>query len=429
MDKNFQRIKNINNYIHSVLYKKYFRSVDVNNIFLINKIIFNESCHLVAEFKEFLIYEDNTEFLKYYYLLNQSFKKLKRFLNYYEKYSIYYPNYIILHESKYLYRNIIKKQRIIENYQNKKKEIKNYTKNNEEGNKKNNNDQKQGSSLSKNKNKEIKSTQSNSVPAQSNAEPVIFNKVKGHILKKNDCSHVKEMRYLSYIFVPINIILIIFEYINTKYGIDRMIEFLQENKYFTHVKICSACIYISTINLKLVKEGHIHKQFCPNTNCTTFYIDILQKGLVESKSQKTDVAHYFSDFQKIFDKNIGTDLYIFNTLDKDNYNLDMNNFLNLMISHGMKIIANIYEYYEEKDDERKKEKDEILDVYLSNLIENSLKYFNSEYKLLTGKEKERKCYKIAIHIPISIGIYLIFLGYTVYIYYSYIILIKDIHIF
>ena len=140
MEKNFPRIKNINNYIHSLLYKKYFRSVDVNNIFLINKIIFNESCHLVAEFKEFLIYEDNTEFLKYYYLLNQSFKKLKRFLNYYEKYSIYYPNYIILHESKYLYRNIIKKQRIIENYQNKKKEIKNYTKNNEEGNKKNNND-------------------------------------------------------------------------------------------------------------------------------------------------------------------------------------------------------------------------------------------------------------------------------------------------
>ena len=70
-----------------------------------------------------------------------------------------------------------------------------------------------------------------------------------------------------------------------------------------------------------------------------------------------------------------------------------------------------------------------MDVYLSNLIENSLKYFNSEYKLLTGKEKEKKCYKVAIHIPISIGIYLIFLGYTVHIYYSYIILIKDIHIF
>ena len=302
-------------------------------------------------------------------------------------------------------------------------------KDNEEENKKNNNNQKQGSSLSKNKNKEIQSAKSNSVLAQSNAEPVIFNKVKGHILKKNDCSHVKEMRYLSYIFVPINIILIIFEYINTKYGIDRMIEFLQENKYFTHVKICSACVYISAINLKLVKEGHIHKQFCPNTNCTTFYIDILQKVLVEIRSQKMDVAHYFSDFQKIFDKNTETDLNIFNSLEKDNYNLDMNNFLNLMISHGMKIIANIYEYYEENNDENKKEKEEILDVYLRNLIENSLKYFNSEYKLLTGREKEKKCYKIAIHIPISIGIYLIFLGYTVYIYYSYIILIKDIHIF
>ena len=109
-------IKNIYNYINSLLYKKYFLSEDKKNIFLIEKIIYNESCHLVAEFKEFLIYEDNTEFLKHYYLLNQSFKKLKRFLSYYGKYSIYYPNYSILHESKYLYKNIIKKQKIIENY-------------------------------------------------------------------------------------------------------------------------------------------------------------------------------------------------------------------------------------------------------------------------------------------------------------------------
>ena len=128
-------IKNIYNYINSLLYKKYFLSEDKKNIFLIEKIIYNESCHLVAEFKEFLIYEDNTEFLKHYYLLNQSFKKLKRFLSYYGKYSIYYPNYSILHESKYLYKNIIKKQKIIENYneiRNDKIKKKKKKKNNEE---------------------------------------------------------------------------------------------------------------------------------------------------------------------------------------------------------------------------------------------------------------------------------------------------------
>ena len=305
----------------------------------------------------------------------------------------------------------------------------NKNQNNDDPNNKNNG--KEGSSIINNKNQNIDLNNDNTALTQSNAEPVVFNKVKGHILKKNDCSHVKEMRYLSYIFVPINITLIIFEYLNTKYGIDRMIEFLQENKYFTHVKICSACVYISAINLKLVKEGHIHKEICPNTNCSTFYVDILKNSLIEIRKQKSNISFYYNDFQKIFDQNTNTDLGIFNSSEKENFNLDMNNFLNLMIAHGMKIIANLIEYYDNNstDNNNEIEQAEILEVYFRNLIENSLKYFNSGYQVFTGKEKERKCQRIAIHIPISIAVYLIFLGYTVYIYYSYIILIKDIHIF
>jgi len=80
--------------------------------------------------------------------------------------------------------------------------------------------------------------------------------------------------------------------------------------------------------------------------------------------------------QKIFDQNTNTDLGIFNSSEKENFNLDMNNFLNLMIAHGMKIIANLIEYYDNNstDNNNEIEQAEILEVYFRNLIENSLKF-------------------------------------------------------
>jgi hypothetical protein len=43
--------------------------------------------------------------------------KLVKLLEYYESYSKIFPNYIVLHESKYLYKNIQKKQKMIDNIQ------------------------------------------------------------------------------------------------------------------------------------------------------------------------------------------------------------------------------------------------------------------------------------------------------------------------
>ena len=300
--------------------------------------------------------------------------------------------------------------------------------NNEDPNIKNNTNQISSFNTNRNKNLDFNSLYSNSSINNSNAEPVVFNKIKGFILKKTDCYHVKKIMYLSYAFIPINIILIIFEYLNISYGINRMIEFIHENKYFTHVKICSASAYISAINIKLVKEGHIHKKICPNTNCSTFYFEILKKSLDEIILQKSNISLYFSDFQDIFEKNNDTGLFIYNSTEKDNYPLDMNNFLNLIIVHGMKIISNLIEYYDESNN-YDNEIIIFIDTYIKNLIENSFKYFQSDYSNFVDEEKEKKTYKIALYIPISLCIYFIFLAFMSYIYYSYIILIKDIHIF
>ena len=111
-------INNIKKYIEKKLYKKYLVNNDQNNMYLIEKIIYNENCRLVALFKEFLIYDDNYEFMKKYYIKNNSIRKLNKYLEYYEKYSIIYPNYSILPESKYIYKNIHKKQKIIDKLHN-----------------------------------------------------------------------------------------------------------------------------------------------------------------------------------------------------------------------------------------------------------------------------------------------------------------------
>lgn len=81
---------------------------------IINNIIYNEKSHCVALFKDFLILDDNTEFLKRYYSKIEAEERLPRFFKYYETYSKIFPNYTSLFEGKYIYRNIQKKQKMID---------------------------------------------------------------------------------------------------------------------------------------------------------------------------------------------------------------------------------------------------------------------------------------------------------------------------
>ena len=135
-------MKEINKYINSQLKSKYKINENIHNIVCIENIIFNEKCHLVALFKDFLIYDDDYEFLKRFYNLKESNKKLNLYFSYYEQYSISYPNYTILPESKYIYKNIHKKQRMLEKQQSLEKdesERKKSTKENKVNNIDNNN--------------------------------------------------------------------------------------------------------------------------------------------------------------------------------------------------------------------------------------------------------------------------------------------------
>ena len=58
---NFQIIK-------ENLEKKYLTSREYYNIKVVNDIIYNETTHIVSVFKDYLIFDDVSEFLKRFYL-------------------------------------------------------------------------------------------------------------------------------------------------------------------------------------------------------------------------------------------------------------------------------------------------------------------------------------------------------------------------
>ena len=104
--------------ITSCFLKTYYITENYYNSRIINDIIYNEKSHIVSLFKDNLIIDDCSEFLKRYYTTDESQLRLPRFFEYHETYSRIYPNYTAIPESKYIYKNIHKKQKIIDQQQN-----------------------------------------------------------------------------------------------------------------------------------------------------------------------------------------------------------------------------------------------------------------------------------------------------------------------
>ena len=104
-------------YVHEYFVSFYKNEEDDYNIKMIEDILDNEETHLVAEFKDFLIIGDLNEFMQKYYSLSESRKYIPKICDYYTKSSLIFPNYVSLNESKYIYKNIRKKQKLIDQQQ------------------------------------------------------------------------------------------------------------------------------------------------------------------------------------------------------------------------------------------------------------------------------------------------------------------------
>ena len=100
------------------LIKRYNKPLSYHDVKIINDILYNEKTHYVEQFKEYLIYEDYNEFLKRFYKSYEISIKLPKILIFYDKYSKIYANYTVIPESKYMYKNIKRKQKMIDQMQN-----------------------------------------------------------------------------------------------------------------------------------------------------------------------------------------------------------------------------------------------------------------------------------------------------------------------
>ena len=128
--ENPNKFLNKNNYLYferlekrarNKLIKRYDKPISFHDVKIINDILYNEKTHYVEMFKEYLIYEDYNEFLKQYYSDPILSKKLEKILIFYEKYSKIFPNYTVIRESKYLYKNLKRKQKMINQMNENKK--------------------------------------------------------------------------------------------------------------------------------------------------------------------------------------------------------------------------------------------------------------------------------------------------------------------
>ena len=90
---------------------------DYYNVKIVNDIIYNEATHIVSTFKDYLIYDDVSEFLKRSYTTTEAKARLPKIYEFYEKYSKVFPNYVVLSESQYMFKNIERKQRLIDEKQ------------------------------------------------------------------------------------------------------------------------------------------------------------------------------------------------------------------------------------------------------------------------------------------------------------------------
>ena len=95
--------------------RKYNISIESYNKKIITDIIFDERKHIVSEFKNYLLWDEMSDFLKRFYYIHESKNRLPKINNYYEKYTLFSPVYFSLEDIiKIMLKNVKKKKKYLE---------------------------------------------------------------------------------------------------------------------------------------------------------------------------------------------------------------------------------------------------------------------------------------------------------------------------
>ncbi len=90
---------------------KYLTSEDYFNSKLISDIMYNEPRHIVSTFKDYLIFDDFSEYLKRSYNMTECIERLPRIFQFYISYTKLFPTFVAMGEveCKYMFKNIERK--------------------------------------------------------------------------------------------------------------------------------------------------------------------------------------------------------------------------------------------------------------------------------------------------------------------------------
>ena len=69
-----------------IIIKKYNCTISEFNLIILKKLLYNINCHIVSVFKDYMIYDYIDEYLRRFYLLNESIQRLPKFSKYYKNY-------------------------------------------------------------------------------------------------------------------------------------------------------------------------------------------------------------------------------------------------------------------------------------------------------------------------------------------------------
>ena len=72
---------------------KHNATITKYNTYIANAIIFDQRNHIVAVFKNYLLWDETSEFLKRYYTKKETFTRLPKICEYYEQFTLFIPNY------------------------------------------------------------------------------------------------------------------------------------------------------------------------------------------------------------------------------------------------------------------------------------------------------------------------------------------------
>ena len=253
----------------------------------------------------------------------------------------------------------------------------------------------------------------NSFSTNASIDSAIFNKLKSKILEKNNPIYIKYMKIMTIIYIILTVIFAVYYNASMKSRFKQTYKFINQNYFFNTSKVFVSCAYLSGINLKFIKHGILNENSCYSANCSQIYIKIFTNCLNTIKNSSNELVYFDVEYKNIIFVPKDYKIYVYTLNYTQMITMNTHNLLNYILSNGLRVIANIESYFENKENLT-------LDVYEENLLncsfhyihDNDIKDFRTQIK--KNKLNQKRFNPDYIYYVLNLIFYVIICGVFVY---------------